>query len=153
MAALGDSYIPEVVELPADDHLAELAEVDEAIADLQADRYDRGLFKGDAGTVRYVAVMGKLEDRADALRAMPVTDARKEIVMSDDLFRDRWATLETDQERGALLRKMGVRLVVSKDATGKARLRLQQGDKHWADVAGSWTDEDVEQFEAEPESA
>jgi hypothetical protein len=111
------------------------------------------LFKGDAGTVRYVAIMRKLEDRADALRAMPVTEARKEIVMSDDLFRDRWASLETDQERGALLRKMGVRLVVLKDATGKARLRLQQGDKHWSDVARSWTDADVEQFEAKPEIA
>jgi hypothetical protein len=153
IAALGDSYIPEVVELPADDHLAELAEVDEAIADLQADRYDRGLFKGDAGTVRYVAIMRKLEDRADALRAMPVTEARKEIIMSDDLFRDRWAAMEGDIERGALLRKMGVRLVVSKDATGKARMGLQQGGRHWADVARSWTDEDVEQFETEPESA
>jgi hypothetical protein len=111
------------------------------------------LFKGDAGTVRYVAIMRKLEDRADALRAMPVTEARKEIVMSHDLFCDRWASLETDHERGALLRKMGVRLIVSKDTTGKARLRLQQGERHWADVAREWTDEDVEQFEAESEIA
>lgn len=147
MAALGDNYIPEVVELPADDHLAELAQVDEAIAQLQSDRYDRGLFKGDAGTVRYVAIMRKLEDRADALRAMPVAEARKEIVMSDDLFRDRWASLETDHERGALLRKMGVRLLASKDAAGNVRLRLQQGSKHWADVAREWTDTDIERFE------
>ncbi len=148
MTALGDSYIPEVIELPADDRTAELAQVEEAIADLEADRYDRGLFKGDAGTARYVAIMKKLEDRADALRAMPVTEARKEIVMSDDLFRDRWASLETDDERGALLRKMGVRLLAWKDATGSVRLRLQQGSKHWADVAREWTDADVEAFEA-----
>lgn len=135
MAALGDSYIPEVIEMPADDHIAELAQVDEAIAELQADRYDRGLFKGDAGTVRYVAIMRKLEDRADVLRALPVTEARQEIVLSDELFRDRWEALETDHERGALLRKMGIRLLASKDATGRARLRLQQGSRHWADAA------------------
>src|ERR1039457_7048078 len=63
---------------------------------------NRGLFKGDAGRVRYVAIMRKLEDRADALRAMPVTEARKEIVMSHDLFCDRWASLETDHEAGAV---------------------------------------------------
>jgi len=123
--------------------------VEEAIADLEADRYDRGLFKGDAGTARYVAIMKKLEDRADAIRAMPVTEARKEIVMSDDLFRDRWASLETDHDRGALLRRMEVRLLASKDATGNVRLRLQQGGRHWADVARSWSDADIEQVEVE----
>ncbi len=127
--------------------------MEEAIADLEADRYDRGLFKGDAGTARYVAIMKKLEDRADALRAMPVREARKEIVMSDDLFRDRWASLESDHERSALLRKMGVRLLASKDAAGSVRLRLQQGERHWADAARSWSDADVEQFEAESELA
>lgn len=69
--------------------------------------------------------------------------------MSDDLFRDRWASLETNHERGALLRKMGVRLLASKDANGRVRLRLQQGDKHWTDVARSWTDADVRLAEAE----
>jgi len=46
MRAFGDSFIPEVVELPAEDHSIELAQVEEAIADLEADRYDRGLFRG-----------------------------------------------------------------------------------------------------------
>ena len=153
MTALGDSYIPEVIELPADDHTAELAQVEEAIADLEADRYDRGLFKGDAGTARYVAIMKKLEDRADAIRAMPVTEARKEIVMSDDLFRDRWASLGSDHERGALLRKMSIRLLASKDADGGVRLRLQQGSRHWADVVREWTDKDVRALEEEPDRA
>ena len=80
---------------------------------------------------------------------MPVTEARKEIVMSDDLFCGRWASLETDHDRGALLRRMGVRLLASKDATANVRLRLQQGERHWADAARSWSDADIEQFEAE----
>ena len=41
--------------------------------------------------------------------------------MPGDLFGDRWESLEKDQERGALLRKMGIRLLASKDAKGKER--------------------------------
>ena len=134
MKAFGDSFIPEVVELPAEDHSAELAQVEEAIADLEADRYDRGLFRGDTGTARYVAMMTSLEARAEALRAMPVQEARKEVILSDDLFADRWASLETDYDRGALVLRMGVHLLASKDASGTVHLRLQQGGKHWADV-------------------
>ena len=67
--------------------------------------------------------------------------------MTDELFVDRWASLTTDAERGALLRKMGVRLYATPTGRSDAELRLQQGSKHWADVARSWTDADVEQFE------
>ena len=79
---------------------------------------------------------------------MPVTEARQEVILSDDLFRDRWASLGTDHHRGALLRSMNVSLFVFKDADGRARLRLQQGSKHWADIARSWTDEDIRDMEA-----
>jgi hypothetical protein len=43
---------------------------------------------------------------------------------------------------------MGVRLFASKDANGEVRLRLQQGSRHWADVAREWTDEDIAKFES-----
>jgi hypothetical protein len=48
---------------------------------------------------------------------------------------------------------MRVRIMARKASPGKGGIRLQQGDKHWADVARSWTDEEVEQVEAESEIA
>jgi hypothetical protein len=66
---------------------------------------------------------------------------------------DRWLSLETDHERGALLRSMGIRIMARKAGPGKARIRLQQGDKHWTDVVSEWTDADIEQFEADSETA
>ena len=47
--AYGDSHIPIKVEIAAEDHTQALADVDQAIADLEADRYERGLFKGEDG--------------------------------------------------------------------------------------------------------
>ena len=66
---------------------------------------------------------------------------------------DRWLSLETDHERGALLRSMRIRIMARKASPGKVRIRLQQGDKHWADVVREWTDADIEQFEAGSETA
>jgi site-specific DNA recombinase len=127
MAAFGDKYVPEIVELPAEDHTLELEQVQEAITDLERDRYERGLFRGDAGTQRYTAMMTKLEARLEELQAQPQLPARQEVILSGELFRDRWASLESDQERGALLRRMNVKLLVFKDAQGHTRVWLRQG--------------------------
>ena len=35
--------------------------------------------------------------------------------MTDELFTEQWESLETDAERGALLRSMGVRLYATPD--------------------------------------
>ena len=121
----GGSCIPEVIDLPAEDHTAELAQVDEAIADWEA--------KAVAGETAesVMRILDGLHARRKALAEMPVREARKVIVMSDDLFRDRWASLETDHERGALLRRMHVKLIASKDSRGRVRLEARTGDPDW----------------------
>jgi hypothetical protein len=48
---------------------------------------------------------------------------------------------------------MGIRMMARKTGPGKVPIRLQQSDKPWADVSREWTDADVEQFEAESETA
>ncbi len=126
LLAFGDKYIPEVSDLPGEDHGDELAQVEEAIADLEADRYERHLFRGEAGGQRYAAIMSRLETRAEALRAQPKTPPRREMVLSDELFSERWESLESDRERGALLRRMGVRLFAFEDRQGRVRLQLKQ---------------------------
>ena len=50
----------------------DLAQVDEAIGNLEADRYERNLFSGERGAERYAAMMSKLEKRQAELMALPV---------------------------------------------------------------------------------
>jgi len=128
LAAFGDKYFPEIIELPTEDHTADLAEVEEAIAELETDRYERGPFKGDAGSKRYAAMMERLEAKAEALRVLPQLPARQEVVLSDELFHERWASLESDHERGALLHRMRVGLLAFHDQYGQAKLWLRQSE-------------------------
>jgi hypothetical protein len=106
--------------LPAEDSTDDLAEVNEAIDNLMADRYERGLFRGDAGTVRFESMMARLEARAEELRVLPQLPARREYVLSDDRIYERWAALADDHARGDLLRSLGVAVYVTHD----------QGDEH-----------------------
>jgi site-specific DNA recombinase len=126
LGALGDTYVPEVVEIPGDDNAAELEEVEESIRELETDRYERKLFKGAAGAARYAALMTKLESRAEVLRARESVPARRELVYPSQTFGEMWSALETDRERGALLRRMGFRVLVFKDAAGRTRVQLRQ---------------------------
>jgi hypothetical protein len=71
-------------------------------------------------------MMTKLEARLEELKAQPVLPARREVVLSADLFRDRWEGLETDRERGDLLRRMRVRLLVFTDGQKRTRVYLRQ---------------------------
>jgi site-specific DNA recombinase len=142
LRAFNGMYIPEVVREPAVSHADELARIDQSVRDLE----DRFVTAG--GDVEALARMtSNLRARADLLRAEE-HPARTAVQWTDELFTDRWASLETDHDRGALLRKMGIRLYAMPTGNSDAKLRLQQGEKHWADVARGWTDSDVEQFEA-----
>jgi DNA invertase Pin-like site-specific DNA recombinase len=134
-------YIPEAVGEPAVSHADELARIDQSVRDLE----DRFVTAG--GDVEALARMtSSLRARADRLRAEE-HPARTAVRMTDELATDRWASLETDHDRGALLRSMGFRLYAMPIGKSNVRLRLQQGSRHWADVAREWTDADVEQFE------
>ena len=141
-------HVPEIIEVPAEDHTAELAKIDEGIA-----AWEARAVAGDAAE-SVVRILDGLHAKRKALLSQPVkTEARKEIRETAELLTDRWLSLETDHERGALLRSMGCRIMASKAGPAQTRIRLQQGDKHWADVAREWTDADVEQFESESETA
>lgn len=131
MQRLGRTHIPEIVDVAAEDHTADLAEVEQAISDLETDRYQRGLFKGEAGAQRYAAMMARLESSAEELRVMPRSAARREVTRSQDTFRERWESLTDDHERGDLLRRMGVRLYASKSDDGTISLRVVLNVKDW----------------------
>jgi site-specific DNA recombinase len=118
-------YIPEVVREPEVSHADELARIDRSISDLEDS------FIKSGGDVAALARMtSNLAARAARLRA-DEHPARTGVQMTDELFTDRWLSLETDRERGDLLRKMSIRLYATPTGKSNARLRLQQGSKHW----------------------
>ena len=148
MLVFDGMYVPEIIEMPAEDHTAELTKIDEGIADWEA--------KGIAGYAAdsVMRVLDGLHARRKALLSQPLkTEARKEMRETGELFTDRWLSLETDHERGALLRSMGIRIMARKAGPAQTKIRLQQGGKHWTDVVSEWTDADIEQFEAGSEMA
>ena len=70
--AAGDVPMRHKRVIPASDHARDLGLVEEAISNLQEDRYIRNLFTGDQGADRYAAMMTKLEQRQAELSALPV---------------------------------------------------------------------------------
>jgi site-specific DNA recombinase len=126
LGALGDKFIPEVVDIPGEDASAELERVEESIAELERDRYERGLFRGDAGSARYATMMAKLEEQAEYLRAQPAVPARRELVYPTQTFGEMWEALESDHERGALLRRMRFKVLAYRDAQKRTRVQIKQ---------------------------
>jgi DNA invertase Pin-like site-specific DNA recombinase len=151
LRAFDGMYIPEVVREPAVSHADELARIERSIRDLEDNFVTSG---GDVG--RLARLTSDLAARAHALRAEE-HPARTDIKMTDELFTERWASLATDEDRGALLRKMGVRLYIAPTGRSDATVVLRQvwngGTRHWADIVREWTDADIEQFEAESGTA
>ena len=148
MLVFQGQYIPEIVEVPGEDHTAELAKVDEAIADWEA-----RAVAGDAAE-SVVRILDGLHAKRKTLLSQPLkTEARRETRETAELFTDRWLSLETDHERGALLRSMGIRIMARKAGPARTRIRLQQGEKHWTDIVRAWTDEDVRVLDEEPDRA
>jgi hypothetical protein len=151
LRAFDGMYIPEVVREPAVSHADELARIEQSIRDLEDKFVTAG---GDVG--RLARLTSDLAARAHALRAEE-HPARTDIKMTDELFTDRWASLTTDDARGALLRSMGVRLYATPTGSSDAKLALRQvrnGDaRHWTGIARERTDEDVRALDEEPDRA
>jgi hypothetical protein len=147
LRAFDGMCIPEVIREPAVSHADELVRIGQTIRDLEDKFVTSG---GDVG--RLARLTSDLAARAHVLRTEE-HPARTDITMTDELFTDRWASLATDEDRGALLRKMGVRLYVTPAGRSDATVVLRQawnGDtRHWADAAREWTDLDIEQSETE----
>ena len=151
LRAFDGMYIPKVVREPAVSHADELARIERSIRNLEDKFVTSG---GDIG--KLARLTSDLAARAHALRAEE-HPARTDMEMTDQLFTGRWSSLATDEERGALLRKMGVRLYVTPTGRSDATVILRHvwnGDMtHWADIVRKWTDADIAHFEAESGTA
>jgi site-specific DNA recombinase len=138
LRAFDGGYVQEVIETPAEDHTAELEKVDSAIAD-----WEVRAIAGDAAESVMRILDGLHAKRRVLVDAGVRTEARREVRDTTELLTDRWLSLTADDERGAMLRSMRIRIMARKSGPGTTHIRLQQGDRHWADAAREWTDEDV----------
>jgi site-specific DNA recombinase len=91
------------IPVPAEDHAEALALTEESIASLQADRYERNLFRGETGTAEYVKLMNGLEDRREKLTAMPSRPAGYHTEKTGQTYRDYWASLNAAERRQFML--------------------------------------------------
>ena len=100
---VGDVERVERIFEAGEDHTDELERVEEAIAELRADRYERGLFRGERGAEEYASVMSSLEDRREELEAMPRIKAGYRLEKTGQTYRDYWAMLEPAERRQWML--------------------------------------------------
>ncbi|MGS2589502.1 zinc ribbon domain-containing protein [Streptomyces hebeiensis] len=68
LAKYGHLSVMRMVQEVGEDFRPQIRQAEEALADLQKDRYDRGLFRGDDGAIRYAEQYAKLEERLAPLK-------------------------------------------------------------------------------------
>ncbi|MEU5853051.1 recombinase zinc beta ribbon domain-containing protein [Saccharopolyspora shandongensis] len=114
LKSFGKLPVVRVEEHEGEDFRPQIRQADEALRDLEADRYDRGLFKGEDGAQRYAARYAKLEERLSDLNAMQrnAKPAGVVEVPTGKTFSQWWADSDTAGQRDLLL-NAGVYVEVS----------------------------------------
>ena len=134
LAGVGHADVMVLVEdepNTVDDGMVEQVEM--ALADLRADRYERGLFRGDSGAAQYVEIAERLEARLAKL-----TEAREsgtgEVrwIKTGQTFAEAWGSASEDERRRLLA--SGIRRVtVSKGKRGRNGLDTGRVKIEWAE--------------------
>ncbi len=109
LRAVGDQKILEPVYIAAVDHSAELADVLEAMDNLEAQYAAGNVYKGEEGARRFASLMARLEARQAKLAAVASTPARTEYRKTDSTFRDKWNASDPNGQR-VLMASSGFRL-------------------------------------------
>ncbi len=97
--------------VPGNDVAARLAIVTESLSELEADRYERGLFTGPEGAERFARLYGGLEARLTELRAQEAVEEHYRPIPLGYTVAKRWSQLEPS-EHGNLLRSLGIKAYV-----------------------------------------
>ncbi|QHC25962.1 recombinase family protein [Streptomyces sp. GS7] len=102
---LGGAEVVRMVEHAGEDFRPQIRQAEEALSDLEKDRYERGLFKGDDGAKRYADQYAKLEDRLASLKNMQrnAKPAGVEAVPTGQTYGDLWEAASVEGKRDLLL--------------------------------------------------
>jgi site-specific DNA recombinase len=94
-----------IVEHAGENFRPQIRQAQEALSDLEKDRYERGLFKGDDGAQRYATQYARLEDRVAELkeRQRHAKPAGVEMVPTGKSHEEVWREADVAGKRDLLL--------------------------------------------------
>lgn len=101
----GTLPVTRVVEHAGEDFRPQIRQAQEALGDLEKDRYERGLFKGDEGAERFAAQYAQLEERVASLK-IKQRDAKPagvEEVPTGQTHAELWGASDVAGKRDLLL--------------------------------------------------
>lgn len=128
LSRLGNMPVMRQETTPGVDNRAEIADLDARLNELEADRYERGVFDGPGGAERFARIHTRLSDRLASLRMREYVPAGVEWFPTGETYRDLWDRAEGVDEKRELLRGAGVTVAVQPAIRGardvKARLEF-----------------------------
>jgi site-specific DNA recombinase len=128
----GDIEIVRRVFRPGVDHTKDVEEVTRALAELREDR-EAGLYSSETGKQEYRESYARLDAKREQLMSLPTRPDTWEEIPTGQTYRQRWAQLSTDEEKGEELRSAGLRVTVHIDDVpvayigGKPLVTLDEG--------------------------
>jgi site-specific DNA recombinase len=128
----GDIEIVRRVFRPGVDHTKDVEEVTRALAELREDR-EAGLYSSETGKQEYRESYARLDAKREQLMSLPTRPDTWEEIPTGQTYRQRWAQLSTDEEKGKELRSAGLRVTVHIDDVpvayigGKPLVTLDEG--------------------------
>jgi site-specific DNA recombinase len=111
LATVGDIEIVRREWVPGSDHAEQIAELDRALDELQADR-QAGIYSTPSMAVRFRTQFKKLGERREHLASLPSTPGHYRDVPTGETYRERWARLSSNAERNAELRAAGMQAIL-----------------------------------------
>jgi hypothetical protein len=87
---VGSQEILERIDIPADDHQAEMTAIEEAMHHLEEQYATGSVYQGAEGAERFAGLMTRLEERLDRLRGLPSTPAQVDYRSTGRTFADKW---------------------------------------------------------------
>ncbi|MFJ6725946.1 recombinase family protein [Streptomyces sp. NPDC091281] len=107
----GDIQIVRQIFRRGVDHTKDVEEVTRALAELREDR-EAGLYSSETGRQEYRKSYARLDAKREQLMALPTRPDSWEEIPTGETYRQRWAQLSTDKEKGEELRAAGLRVTV-----------------------------------------
>ncbi|MCX4779208.1 recombinase family protein [Streptomyces sp. NBC_01264] len=111
LRAAGDVEVVRKVFRPGVDFTRDIEEVNRALAELREDR-EAGLYSSELGKQEYRETYKRLDARREQLMAQPTRPDGWDEIPTNETYRERWAKLSTQHEKGKELRAAGVRAVI-----------------------------------------
>ncbi|WP_406422792.1 recombinase family protein [Streptomyces sp. NBC_00873] len=107
---------------PGEDHRQEIEEIENALDRLETDRYERGLFRGPEGAIRFERRHKALSAKLDDLKQRPYQPPTSKWVDTGRTYVEEWANSKDSIERRNMLIGAGCRVDVRPTGRGKRNI-------------------------------